>query len=61
VRNKNTDCETAKDEESCQAVENSVEGFGHDFSWVLGFTCGHGDVVWTGDGEGCLDETLQEA
>jgi hypothetical protein len=33
----------------------------HDFPRVLGFAGGHGNVVWSCDGEGGLDEALEEA
>lgn len=60
VRYEDADAERTEDEESREAVEDCVEGLGHDFAWVLGFARCHRDVVWSGDGEGGLDQALEE-
>lgn len=57
----NADRERTEDEESSEAIEDGIVCARHDFAGVFGLTSGHGDVVWAGDGEGCLDETLEEA
>lgn len=60
VGDENSDAESSEDEESCEAIEDGIVGFGEDDSRVFGFACGHGDVVGTGDDKGGLDETLEE-
>lgn len=60
VGDKDADAEGAEDEKGGEAVEDGVEGTGHDVAGVLSLAGGHGDVVGAGDGEGGLDETLKE-
>jgi hypothetical protein len=61
VGNQNADTEGAEHEESGQTVENSLECFGHNNTWVLSLTSCHTDIVWSCNGERSLDETLEEA
>jgi hypothetical protein len=53
--------ERTEHEESGETIEHSVISAWHDFSRVLGLSSGHGNVVGSGDGEGGLDQALEEA
>lgn len=60
VWHEDTDGQATQNEECRETVENSVKSFWHDFAWILALACCHGDVVWTSDGEGRLDQALQK-
>lgn len=60
VWNQNTDSQRAKHEEGSETPEHGSEGLWKDDSWVLSLSGGHRDIVGTGDGEGSLDQALQE-
>lgn len=57
----NADARRAEHEKCCHSVKDGVVRSQHHPARVLGFTGCHGDVVWPSDGEGGLDQALQEA
>lgn len=54
------DTESSQDEEERQTVEHGIVGSGKNLPWVFGFSRRHGDIIGTGNGEGCLDQALQK-